>query len=308
MSIWTRSTRRSSSTRPAELRGKPVIVGGTARGRMASSAQLRTKLVFFQRCWPYAWRSPPTASARKGIFPAGAHRVIMPRSPPSFGKILESFTPLVQPLSLDEAFLDVRGCEGALRPRPLMKSPGPDWGKRGARIRTELGLTASVGVAPNKFLAKLASDLQKPDGLVVIEPHQVQEILAPLPVGRLWGVGKKGEEATARSGSARHRTARCFAGIDRSGSFWRPSEAGCGNLPKDMTMARVVLTAKPSRSAPKPLLAEISATESLRSCLLGWSSTSVGGSAVTVCGHCRSQSPNVRFPHVFALKATSLPI
>ncbi len=63
-----------------------------------------------------------------------------------------------------------------------------------ARIRAELGLTASVGVAPNKFLAKLASDLQKPDGLVVIEPDRVQEILAPLPVGRLWGVGKKGEK------------------------------------------------------------------------------------------------------------------
>jgi DNA polymerase-4 len=61
-------------------------------------------------------------------------------------------------------------------------------------IRDDLRLTASVGVAPNKFLAKLASDLKKPDGLVVIEPDQVNEVLAPLPVSRLWGVGKKGEK------------------------------------------------------------------------------------------------------------------
>jgi DNA polymerase-4 len=103
-------------------------------------------------------------------------------------QILESFTPLVQPLSLDEAYLDVRGCEGLFGPAPEIAR------QIRARIESELKLTASVGVAPNKFLAKLASDLQKPNGLVVIEPHRIDEILAPLPVGRLWGVGKKGEK------------------------------------------------------------------------------------------------------------------
>src|SRR5262249_16967857 len=103
-------------------------------------------------------------------------------------QILLSFTPLVEPISLDEAFLDVHGCEGLFGPAVEIAR------KIKARIRAETRLTASVGVAPNKFLAKLASDLRKPDGLVVIEPQQVSEVLGPLPVSRLWGVGKKGEK------------------------------------------------------------------------------------------------------------------
>src|SRR5262249_11967605 len=102
-------------------------------------------------------------------------------------EILLFFTPLVEPLSLDEAFLDVRGCEGLF-------GPAPDIARRiKARIKSETGLVASVGVAPNKLLAKLASDFGKPDGLVVLPANRVAEFLAPLPVGRLWGVGAKGE-------------------------------------------------------------------------------------------------------------------
>jgi DNA polymerase-4 len=102
--------------------------------------------------------------------------------------ILGSFTPLVEPLSLDEAFLDVQGCEGLF-------GPAEDIARRiKSRIKAQTGLTASVGVAANKFLAKLASDLGKPDGLVVVPPGGVAEFLAPLPVSRLWGVGAKGEK------------------------------------------------------------------------------------------------------------------
>lgn len=100
--------------------------------------------------------------------------------------IFESFTPLVEPLSLDEAFLDVRGAlhlwgDAVTLARELK-----------ARIQSQVGLTASVGVAPNKFLAKMASDMNKPDGLTVVpltEP-EIMTFLAPLPVGKLWGVGK----------------------------------------------------------------------------------------------------------------------
>src|SRR5262249_30711442 len=99
-----------------------------------------------------------------------------------------SFTPLVQPLSLDEAFLDVHGCEGLFGPAEEIAR------RLKARVRAETELIASVGVAPNKFLAKLASDLGKPDGLLVVDPERVQEFLNPLPVSRLWGVGAKSEK------------------------------------------------------------------------------------------------------------------
>src|SRR5439155_20479496 len=103
-------------------------------------------------------------------------------------------TPLIEPLSLDEAFLDVTGSE------PLFGS-SVEIGRRIKReVRDELRLTASVGVAPNKFLAKIASDLEKPDGFVVVDPNRVQEFLDPLPVGRLWGVGRVTGRAFERLG------------------------------------------------------------------------------------------------------------
>lgn len=168
-----------------ELRGKAVVVGGSAEGRgvvCAASYEARKfgvhsamPAITARRLCPQAIFLPVRMSYYAQI--SGELR-----------QILESFTPLVQPLSLDEAFLDVRGCEGLFGPAPEIAR------QIRARIHNELRLTASVGVAPNKFLAKLASDLQKPDGLVVIEPDRVDEILAPLPIGRLWGVGKKGEK------------------------------------------------------------------------------------------------------------------
>ena len=99
-------------------------------------------------------------------------------------EIFEQFTPLVEPLSLDEAFLDVTGSES------LFGTAAAIGRQIKQRIRSELKLVASVGVAPNKFVAKIASDLKKPDGFVVVEADRVQSFLDPLPVGRLWGVGK----------------------------------------------------------------------------------------------------------------------
>jgi len=168
-----------------ELRGKPVIVGGSAESRgvvCAASYEAR----------PFGVHSAmPTVTARR-LCPQGIFLPVRMRHYAEISQqiqeIFRSFTPLVEPLSLDEAFLDVRGCEGLFGPAPEIAR------KIKKRIKEATGLIASVGVAANKFLAKLASDLGKPDGFVVLEPQRVQQVLAPLPVGRIWGVGVKAEK------------------------------------------------------------------------------------------------------------------
>jgi DNA polymerase-4 len=99
--------------------------------------------------------------------------------------ILETYTPLVQPLSIDEAFLDVTG---SIR---LFGPPEKIALDIRRRVREELGITCSVGVAPNKFLAKLASDLKKPDGLMILKADEIEQTLSPLPISRIWGIGPK---------------------------------------------------------------------------------------------------------------------
>jgi DNA polymerase-4 len=168
-----------------ELRGKPVIVGGSADSRgvvCAASYEARKFGVH---------SAMPTSRARR-LCPDG---VFLPLRMDYYARISRhireiflSFTPLVEPLSLDEAYLDVRGCESLFGPPPEIAR------QIKARIRAETELVASVGVAGNKFLAKLAGDLSKPDGLMVIEAERAMEFLAPLPVSRIWGVGRKGEK------------------------------------------------------------------------------------------------------------------
>jgi DNA polymerase-4 len=110
-------------------------------------------------------------------------------------EILAAFTPLVEPLSLDEAFLDV----GASR---SLHGSGVEIARQiRGRIRGEVGLTASAGVAPNKFLAKIASDLEKPDGLVEVRPGEEAAFLRDLPLRRLWGVGPSSERELAALGA-----------------------------------------------------------------------------------------------------------
>lgn len=103
--------------------------------------------------------------------------------------VFEKFTPQIEPVSIDEAFLDMTGsCHlfgGARASAQKLKED----------VRIQTGLTASVGIAPNKMLAKIASDLKKPDGLVIVDPEAVQEFLWPLAINRLWGIGPKTDEA-----------------------------------------------------------------------------------------------------------------
>jgi DNA polymerase-4 len=167
-----------------ELRGKPVIVGGVkGRGVVCAASYEARKFGVHS--------AMPSSTARRlcpqGIFlPVRMHHYA--EISRQIREIFLSFTPLVEPLSLDEAFLDVHGCEGLFGPAPEIARKIKD------RIRTETGLIASVGVAPNKYLAKLASDFGKPDGFVVLPPEKVMDFLSPLPVSRIWGVGAKGEK------------------------------------------------------------------------------------------------------------------
>jgi len=167
------------------LRGRPVIVGGDARRGVVCSASYEARA--------FGVRSAmPTAHAHR-LCPRGVFR------PPRFERygelservmaIFERYTPLVEPLSLDEAFLDVTASRA-------LHGTGPEIAAAiRATVRGETGLTVSAGVAEVKFAAKIASDLGKPDGLVVVPDGQVREFLAPLVIGRLWGVGPVTEQA-----------------------------------------------------------------------------------------------------------------
>lgn len=163
-----------------ELVGRPVIVGGTPEGRGVVAAANYAARKFGVHS------AMPAATALR-LCPQAV--VLRPRMDyyaeisNQIRNIFHRYTPLVEPLSLDEAFLDVAGSEGLFGPAPVI-------GRRiKLEIRDELRLTASVGVAPNKFVAKIASDVDKPDGFFVVEPGTEQQFLDPLPVGRLWGVG-----------------------------------------------------------------------------------------------------------------------
>jgi DNA polymerase-4 len=173
-----------------ELRGRPVIVGGTGpRGVVAAASyEARTFGVF---------SAMPVARARRlcpdGVYLPSRYERYAEKSREVMA-ILRSCTPLVEPLASDEAFLDVRGARRLL-------GAGPEIGalvKR--RVRAETGLTASVGVATTKLLAKLASDLSKPDGLLVVEPERELAFLHPLPASRLWGVGPATQQRLERLG------------------------------------------------------------------------------------------------------------
>jgi DNA polymerase-4 len=163
------------------LRGKPVLVGGNGPRGVVAAASYEARV--------YGCRSAqPMAVARRlcphAMIVRGHFERYREESQKVFA-ILESFTPAVEPLSIDEAFLDVTGSQ------PIFGEPQHIARLIKDRIHAETKLTGSVGVAPNKFLAKLASDMDKPDGLTVIRPEDVDRVLPPLPVGKIWGIGPK---------------------------------------------------------------------------------------------------------------------
>lgn len=166
-----------------ELRGQPVVVGSPPDKRgVVSTASYEAR--------QYGIRSAMPSRTAGRLCP---HAVFLPVRMDRYLEVseqvmavIESFTPVYEQISVDEAFLDLAGVLRRWKTGRALAVALK------ARIRDELKLTASVGVAPNKFLAKLASDLKKPDGLLVApdEPEAIAAFLAPLPVSRIWGVGK----------------------------------------------------------------------------------------------------------------------
>jgi len=173
-----------------ELRGRPVIVGGpageNARGVVsAASYEARVFGVHSAMSLREAYRRCP-----HGVF-VPVHGRRYQAASREVMAVLRRFTPQVEPISIDEAFLDVTGSAALFGDGPSIARQIKE------AVRGEVGLTVSVGVASTKLVAKIASDLRKPDGLVVVPRGDEAAFLGPLPIGRLWGVGEKTAAALA---------------------------------------------------------------------------------------------------------------
>ncbi|MGC3981359.1 MAG: DNA polymerase IV [Steroidobacteraceae bacterium] len=163
------------------LRGKPVIVGGTGGRGVVAAASYEVRVFGVRSAMPVRealQRCPQAICVR----PRMAHYRAVSQQ---IFKVFHEFTPLVEGLSLDEAFLDVTHSQAALGTAEHIAAQIKQ------RIRERTQLTASVGLAPNKLIAKIASDLRKPDGLVVVRSEEIAALLDPLPVTRLFGIGNK---------------------------------------------------------------------------------------------------------------------
>jgi DNA polymerase-4 len=172
------------------LRGKPVVVAWQGKRSVVCAASYEARRYGIRSALPAltAERLCPNAIFIKPDFVRYKAVSLAVRT------IFERHTAMIEPLSLDEAYLDVTenltGLPTATRVAKAIRE----------QIHEELNLTASAGVAPNKFLAKIASDWKKPNGLFVIQPHEIQTFLLPLPVGRIPGVGKVTEERMKQAG------------------------------------------------------------------------------------------------------------
>ena len=191
-----------------ELRGKPVVVAWRGKRSVVCAASYEARrfgvrsamaATYAERLCPEAIFVPPDFTRYRAV--SRAVREIFLRH-----------TDLIEPLSLDEAYLDVTVNKSGLATATKVASTIRQ------QIREELNLTASAGVAPNKFLAKIASDWRKPNGLFVIQPAEVEEFLTPLPVGRIPGVGKVTEARLAKLGlrTAGEVRARSLEELQRS--------------------------------------------------------------------------------------------
>jgi DNA polymerase-4 len=173
-----------------EWRGKPVIVGGAGPRQVVSTASYEAR--------KFGVRSAMPGVRAKQLCPHGVF--VAPRMDAyeavsaQVRAVFDRYTDLVEPLSLDEAFLDVTGSRALFGDGPTIAARIKE------EVRAATQLTVSVGVATSKYVAKVASDLDKPDGLVVVAPGDERAFLAPLPVARLWGVGPATQQQLERAG------------------------------------------------------------------------------------------------------------
>ena len=173
-----------------QYRGKALIVGGTSSRGVVSTCSYEAR--------KYGVHSAMSIVKTKQLCPQG---IFIPGRFWRYEEVSEQimnvfreFSPCIEPLSIDEAFLDLNGMEKLV---PDITALGQ---KVKARIKDVTGLTASVGLAPNKFLAKLASDLRKPDGLVIIHQAEAADFIAPLPISKVFGIGGKTQEGLEHIG------------------------------------------------------------------------------------------------------------
>lgn len=173
-----------------ELRGRPVIVGGSRERGVVSACSYEAR--------PFGVRSAMSMARALALCPqAAVLPVRMGRYREVSGQVFAIFarySDRIEPLSIDEAFIDVTGCERLLGPSAEIAARIRD------EVRRETGLAVSAGVAPNKFLAKLASEAAKPDGMKLLRAEEMDRFLLPLPVSRLWGVGRVTAERLERLG------------------------------------------------------------------------------------------------------------
>ncbi len=173
-----------------ELRGRPVVVGGASSRGVVAAASYEARRYGIRSAMPSV---EARARCPDAVFLPGDMAKYR-RVSAQIREVFASVSPAVEPLSLDEAFIDV-GASLALLGEPLAIGR-----LLRARVRAATGLAVSVGIGPGKMVAKIASDLAKPDGLLEVPPVRVAAVLHPLPVGRLWGVGPVTEAALARAG------------------------------------------------------------------------------------------------------------
>ena len=174
-----------------KLIGKPVVVGGSPSGRgVISAASYEARKFGIYSAMP-SREALRKCSSLVFVKSRMSHYAAVSRE---IRQIFFEFTSLVEPLSLDEAFLDVSGCQ-------RLFGTAPDIARQiKSKIFADTGLIASAGVAPNKFLAKVASDLHKPDGLTIVDHNEIQSFLDPLSISRVWGIGPKTQKKFTRLG------------------------------------------------------------------------------------------------------------